>query len=267
MDELPNSNNEQDENVSRKKLSNQNETVFLGNYNNNNNSFEYNIDSNQLPDTPLYVKPNYPATSTPKKSSTLKMPSTPILSTNVINSENSASSDNQDRYKQILNELRLLIPKSYCYMNPLLNGNMESVQAWLDTISCQSEVMSTLQNKSVCAAVKKNASLTSPIAVQVIKWLQKKVFLLQVEFENLERLFDSNNDKSFSQIPSKILNLASSVLDFVIKQESHRKFYSGDPVILNKFLDNIRSIREMATDLKVLTVKIDAESMGDLISR
>ena len=246
-----------------------NETIYLGRCEIVSNLFESENASHQSPNAPLYMELIHPAsTSTPKKFVTINDSSSPIISSSIIICDNSTSYEDQAAYDKVLNELRLFVPKSYCYLNPLLNGNMESVQAWLDSVNkaCQSEVMSTLQNKSVSAEAKRNSALNSTTTVQIIKWLQKNVFPLQVEFEKIERLFDSQSERNFSEISPLILNLSALILDFIIKLESHKNFYSKDSIILSKFLGHIRSIREVTIDLKILTMKIDAEYMEDLLS-
>lgn len=156
----------------------------------------------------------------------------------------------------MLASLSRLLPPHNVYKNHLLNGNFASVQSWIDSLrfNVASEVMSTLQSKSIEMG---NSILTPTLAYKMIKSLQMKVFLLQKEFENVEKCGDDS-----SLLPT-ILSLSDLMLDFVACQEPKKAFYAQCPKYYKKLNDNLSSIREMVTDLKRLAGKIDVDDLED----
>lgn len=156
----------------------------------------------------------------------------------------------------MLASLSRLLPPHNVYKNQLLNGNFASVQSWIDGLQfgVSSEVMSTLQSKSIETG---NSILTPTLAYKMIKSLQMKVFLLQKEFETVEKCSDDN-----SLLPS-IQSLTDLMLDFVVNQEPKKAFYAQCPKYYKKLNDNLISIREMVTDLKRLALKIDVDDLED----
>lgn len=137
----------------------------------------------------------------------------------------------------MLASLSRLLPPHNVYKNHLLNGNFASVQSWIDSLrfGVASEVMSTLQSKSIEMG---NSMLTPTLAYKMIKSLQTKVFLLQKEFENVEKCGDDS-----SLLPT-ILSLTDLMLDFVACQEPKKAFYAQCPKYYKKLNDNLSSIRE-----------------------
>lgn len=166
------------------------------------------------------------------------------------------STPKMKRHLFVLEDLSKLLPPTVVYKNHLLNGNFASVQNWIDSLqnSVSSEIMSTLQSKSIEMG---NSILTPTLSYKMIKSLQVKVFLLQIEFENVEKC---GNDSSL--LPS-IQTMTDLMLDFVTNQEPKKMFYAQCPKYYKKLADNLSSIREMATDLKRLAGKIDIDDLED----
>lgn len=156
----------------------------------------------------------------------------------------------------VLENLKELLPPICVYKNHLLNNNFASVQNWIDGLqySVSSEIMSTLQSKSVEIGI---AILTPTLAHKLIKSLQMKVFLLQHEFETVEKCREES-----SLLPS-IMSLTDLLIDFVANQEPKKQLYSQCPKYYKKVSDNLSSIREMVTDLKRLAGKIDIDDLED----
>lgn len=166
------------------------------------------------------------------------------------------STPKMKRQPIVLENLSRLLPPSVVYKNQLLNGNFASVQSWIDGLqfSVASEIMSTLQSKSI---EMENLMLTPTLAFKMIKSLQVKVFLLQKEFENVEKIgVDS------SLLPM-IQSLTDVMIDFVAHQEPKKQFYVQCPKYFKKLNDNLESIREMTIDLKRLAGKIDVDDLED----
>lgn len=158
----------------------------------------------------------------------------------------------------VLKNLSRLLPTNVVYQNQLLNGNFASVQSWIDGLqfSVSSEIMSTLQSKSI---EKGHLMLTPTLASKLIKSLQVKVFLLQTEFENVEKC---SNGKSSLLLPT-IQSLTDVMIDFVAHEEPKKQFYLQCPKYYKKLSDNLESIREMVIDLKRLAGKIDIDDLED----
>ncbi|XP_058448027.1 uncharacterized protein LOC131428254 isoform X2 [Malaya genurostris] len=163
------------------------------------------------------------------------------------------------------------------YDNPLLNGHTPAVQSWLDGLrfSCQNEVMSILQTKSISAAVSRNLKMTSATAVKLTRHLQSKVAVLQGEFEKVEKLFasikryqqqqedDDDDDEDEKEIYQKaaplVQSLATNIYEFVQKQKSI-DYFGKDPnerTDRKKFLENSQSLVDMTTDLRVAAANGD----------
>lgn len=166
------------------------------------------------------------------------------------------STPKMKRRTVVLENLKELLPPHCVYKNHLLNGNFASVQNWIDGLqySVSSEIMSTLQSKSVDSG---SAMLTPTLAHKMIKSLQMKVFVLQNEFETVERCREES-----SLLPS-IMSLTDLLIDFVASQEPKKQLYSQRPKYYKKVSDNLESIREMVTDLKRLAGKIDIDDLED----
>lgn len=160
------------------------------------------------------------------------------------------------RHSFMLENLSKLLPPNFVYKNHLLNGNFASVQSWIDGLqnNVSSEIMSTLQSKSIEIG---NSILTPTLAYKLIKDLQVKVFLMQNEFENVEKCA---NDSSL--LPS-IQTMTDIMLDFVSNQEPKKVFYAQCSKYYKKLNDNLSSICEMVTDLKRLAGKIDIDDLED----
>lgn len=156
----------------------------------------------------------------------------------------------------VLENLLEFMPPKTVYTNHLLNDNFASVQSWIDGLqfNVASEIMSTLQSKSIEMG---STILTPTLAYKMIKSLQMKVFLLQQEFESVEKC---SNDSSL--LPS-IQSLTDLMIDFVANQEPKKYLYLQCPKYYKKLSDNLQSIREMATDLKRLAGKIDIDDLED----
>ena len=156
----------------------------------------------------------------------------------------------------VLENLSRLLPPNVVYKNQLLNGNFASVQSWIDGLqySVSSEIMSTLQSKSIEMG---SILLTPTLAYKMIKNLQVKAFLMQKEFENVEKCGDDS-----SLLPT-IQSLTDLMIDFVLHQEPQKQFYLQCPKYYKKLSENLESIREMAIDLKRLAGKIDIDDLED----
>ncbi|XP_053691931.1 uncharacterized protein LOC128740417 [Sabethes cyaneus] len=155
------------------------------------------------------------------------------------------------------------------YENPLLNGHTPAVQSWLDGLrfSCQSEVMSILQTKSISVEASRNLKMTSATAVKLTRHLQSKVTVLQGEFERVERVFasikryqqqqeeeDDDDEKEIYQRASPLVqSLAANIYQFIQKQKSIDYFGKGqnERADLKKFLENSQSLGDMTTDLRI----------------
>ncbi|KAL7040289.1 hypothetical protein ACKWTF_000341 [Chironomus riparius] len=162
----------------------------------------------------------------------------------------------QSRNNGILRQLSELLPQPVVYKNLLLNGNLESVQSWIDSLkySFSSEVMSTLQSKSIET---ENIVLTPTYAYKLIKSLQIKSFMLQQEFEKVEKCPNRNDF-----LPA-IQHLADLLIEFIAKQESRRMYFAHQPKQFKKLSENLQSLREMLKDLKNICSKIDADDLDE----
>lgn len=173
-------------------------------------------------------------------------------STPVKNSQNSQAKS----YNGILEQLSDLLPRPVNYKNQLLNGNLESVQSWIDSLkfSISSEVMSTLQSKSIET---ENIVLTPTYAFKLIKSLQTKSFALQQEFERIENCTNRN------EFLPNVQYLADLLIEFIAKQESRRMYFIQHPKQYKKLSENLQSLREMLRDLKNICSKIDVDDLDE----
>lgn len=168
------------------------------------------------------------------------------------------SNHQQQRMKSngILETLVDLLPQPVVYKNELLNGNFASVQNWIDGLqfNVASEVMSALQSKSI---EPDSFVLTPTYSYKLIKSIQSKAVMLQVEFERIEK---SSNRNEF--LPS-VLHLADLLLDFVAKQELRRMYYAYSAKDYKKLCENFQSLREMLRDLKNICAKIEVDDLEE----
>lgn len=240
-----------------------NETVYFGTYEDILLMEEKSIAQPQSPNN--YVELLPAGTSTPKMCSPnvyMELPTTPI-SNRVKPINLTFEEEANEKYNEMLESLSSLLPPFKYYYNPLLNGHSGSVQSWIDDLrkTCSSDVMSTLQSKSVETA--KTTTLTPTISYQMIKSLQTKVHILQTEFEKVEKMFSQQEEESEDHLLPSIQSLTTLVINFVIKQEPKKSVYADSAKELTKLEDNLRSIREMSIDLKSLAGKIDIDDVED----
>ncbi|XP_055540009.1 uncharacterized protein LOC129726866 isoform X2 [Wyeomyia smithii] len=163
------------------------------------------------------------------------------------------------------------------YENPLLNGHTPAVQSWLDGLrfSCQSEVMSILQTKSISVEATRNLKMTSATAVKLIRHLQSKITVLQGEFEKVEKVFasikryqqqqeeddDDDDEKEIYQRASPLVqSLAADIYQFVQKQKTIDYFgkEQNERADHKKFLENSQSLGDMTTDLRIAAANGEA---------
>uniref|UniRef100_A0A182PJ01 Protein inscuteable homologue C-terminal domain-containing protein n=1 Tax=Anopheles epiroticus TaxID=199890 RepID=A0A182PJ01_9DIPT len=156
------------------------------------------------------------------------------------------------------------------YDNPLLNGHQPAVQGWLDGLrfSCQSEVMSILQTKSIATEAGRSLKLTSTVAVKILRHLQGKVSTLQGEFERVEKLFaairkyhaahdgneeDEEDEKEiYQKVAPFVHGLATDIDAFVRKQQGTDYFgrEASEREDRKKFAENARALVDMLGDLR-----------------
>lgn len=179
----------------------------------------------------------------------------PISSSAKIETSTPVKSKTDDS-NGILQTLSELLPQPVVYKNQLLNGNLESVQSWIDSLkySISCEVMSTLQSKSIET---ENVVLTPTYAYKLIKSLQVKSYELQVEFERIETCPNRNDF-----LPN-VQYLADLLLVFIAKQESRKMFFAHQPKQFKKLCENLQSLREMLIDLKNICSKIDVDDLEE----
>lgn len=162
----------------------------------------------------------------------------------------------EERCNGILKTLGELLPQPVVYKNELLNGNLESVQSWIDNLkfSFSSEVLSTLQSKSIETD---SFVLTPTYAFKLIKSLQNKAYILQQEFEVIEKCGNRNDF-----LPA-VQHLADLLIEFIAKQELRRIYFSQNPKQYKKLCENLHSLREMLRDLKNICSKIDVDDLDE----
>ncbi|XP_035911183.1 uncharacterized protein LOC118511781 [Anopheles stephensi] len=166
------------------------------------------------------------------------------------------------------------------YDNPLLNGHQPAVQGWLDGLrfSCQSEVMSILQTKSIATEAGRSLKLTSTVAVKILRHLQGKVATLQGTFERVEKLFaairkyqtqqESNGDHEedeedekeiYQKVAPFVHGLATDIDVFLRKQQGTDYFgrEASEREDRRKFAENARSLADMLADLRAAASSTD----------
>ncbi|XP_053664271.1 uncharacterized protein LOC128713436 [Anopheles marshallii] len=166
------------------------------------------------------------------------------------------------------------------YDNPLLNGHQPAVQGWLDGLrfSCQSEVMSILQTKSIATEAGRSLKLTSTVAVKILRHLQGKVATLQGTFERVEKLFaairkyqtqqdkdgeyeeDEEDEKEiYQKVAPFVHGLATDIDAFLRKQQGTDYFgrESSEREDRRKFAENARALADMLGDLRAATSSTD----------
>nr|XP_040233906.2 uncharacterized protein LOC120956483 [Anopheles coluzzii] len=165
------------------------------------------------------------------------------------------------------------------YDNPLLNGHQPAVQGWLDGLrfSCQNEVMSILQTKSIATEAGRSLKLTSTVAVKILRHLQGKVSTLQGEFERVEKLFaairkyhtaqqaedESDDEEDEKEIYQKVApfvhGLATDLDAFVRKQQATDYFgrEASERDDRRKFAENARALADMLGDLRAAASSSD----------
>uniref|UniRef100_A0A182K371 Protein inscuteable homologue C-terminal domain-containing protein n=1 Tax=Anopheles christyi TaxID=43041 RepID=A0A182K371_9DIPT len=157
------------------------------------------------------------------------------------------------------------------YDNPLLNGHQPAVQGWLDGLrfSCQNEVMSILQTKSIATEAGRALKLTSTVAVKILRHLQGKVSTLQGEFERVEKLFatiskyqsqqendaeaEEDEKEIYQNVAPFVQGLATDIDAFVRKQQG-TDYFGREPSEREdrrKFAENARALTDMLGDLRV----------------
>lgn len=223
---------------------------------NNNNNYSEIEDQNRYNNETVYFGCGSSETSVMEEklllyspSSTAKIEMFPTDTSTPVKSKNSNNNG-------ILRHLSDLLPQPVVYKNQLLNGNLESVQSWIDSLkySFSSEVMSTLQSKSIET---ENIVLTPTYAYKLIKSLQIKSFMLQQEFEKVEKCPNRNNF-----LPA-IQHLADLLIEFIAKEESRRMYFAHQPKQYKKLTENLQSLREMLKDLKGICSKIDVDDLDE----
>ncbi|XP_050076939.1 uncharacterized protein LOC126564069 [Anopheles maculipalpis] len=164
------------------------------------------------------------------------------------------------------------------YDNPLLNGHQPAVQGWLDGLrfSCQSEVMSILQTKSIATEAGRSLKLTSTVAVKILRHLQSKVATLQGTFERVEKLFaairkyqtqqESNDEEDeedekeiYQKVAPFVQGLATDIDVFLRKQQGTDYFgrEASEREDRRKFAENARSLADMLADLRAAASSTD----------
>uniref|UniRef100_A0A182NAL1 Protein inscuteable homologue C-terminal domain-containing protein n=1 Tax=Anopheles dirus TaxID=7168 RepID=A0A182NAL1_9DIPT len=165
------------------------------------------------------------------------------------------------------------------YDNPLLNGHQPAVQGWLDGLrfSCQSEVMSILQTKSIATEAGRSLRLTSTVAVKILRHLQGKVSTLQGSFERVEKLFaairkyqaqqehndaeeDEEDEKEiYQKVAPFVHGLATDIDAFVQKQQGTDYFgrEASEREDRRKFAENARALADMTADLRAAASSTD----------
>jgi Protein inscuteable C-terminal len=156
----------------------------------------------------------------------------------------------------ILQSLTELLPQPSVYKNVLLNGNFASVQSWIDNLrfSFSSEIMSTLQSKNIETD---SIILTPSYAFKLIKNLQEKAFMMQQEFDKVEKC-DRKDD-----FLSLVQHLSDILLEFVAKQELRKVYYTQNVKQYRKLCENLGNMREMSRDLKNICSKIDIDDLDE----
>lgn len=166
------------------------------------------------------------------------------------------------------------------YDNPLLNGHQPAVQGWLDGLrfSCQSEVMSILQTKSIATEAGRSLKLTSTVAVKILRHLQGKVATLQGTFERVEKMFaairkyqtqqdkdgeyeeDEEDEKEiYQKVAPFVHGLATDIDAFLRKQQGTDYFgrEASEREDRRKFAENARALADMLGDLRAATSSTD----------
>uniref|UniRef100_A0A182VTF2 Protein inscuteable homologue C-terminal domain-containing protein n=1 Tax=Anopheles minimus TaxID=112268 RepID=A0A182VTF2_9DIPT len=164
------------------------------------------------------------------------------------------------------------------YDNPLLNGHQPAVQGWLDGLrfSCQSEVMSILQTKSIATEAGRSLKLTSTVAVKILRHLQSKVATLQGTFERVEKMFaairkyqtqqDSENEDDeedekeiYQKVSPYVQGLVTDIDGFLRKQQGTDYFgrEASEREDRKKFAENARALADMLGDLRAATSSTD----------
>jgi hypothetical protein len=245
-----------------------NETVYLTGYKSLDSDLmeEKSLPSPKKRPQTIYVEYSPIGTSTPNQSMRntsqySSLPSTPLRKPKKI-SEHFYEVPEDSRFEKLLKELALMLPPHQTYENPLLNGHSSSVQNWIDDLSktCHSEVMSTLQSKSITLEAQRNHSLPATLAFNLIRKLQAKVQTLQNDFEKIEKMLANQN---YQTVLLEVQALSGIILEFIVRQESQKFLYLEETKDLQKFSDNLRSIREMAADLNILAGKLDTDDLED----
>lgn len=156
----------------------------------------------------------------------------------------------------ILETLSDLLPQPVVYKNQLLNGNLPSVQSWIDSLkfNVASEVMSALQSKSI---EPDTFVLTPTYAFKLIKRIQSNAMLLQHEFSKIEKCPNRN------EFLPMVQNLADLLLDFITKQELRRMYYAYSAKDNKKLCENFQCLRDMLRDLKNICSKIDVDDLEE----
>uniref|UniRef100_A0A182QJC7 Protein inscuteable homologue C-terminal domain-containing protein n=1 Tax=Anopheles farauti TaxID=69004 RepID=A0A182QJC7_9DIPT len=166
------------------------------------------------------------------------------------------------------------------YDNPLLNGHQPAVQGWLEGLrySCQSEVMSILQTKSIATEAGRSLRLTSTVAVKILRHLQAKVSTLQGSFERVEKLFsairkyqtqrentsneqDEDDEKEiYQKVAAFVYGLATDIDVFVRKQQGTDYFgrEASERDDRRKFAENARTLADMTADLRAAASSNDS---------
>ncbi|XP_058818465.1 uncharacterized protein LOC131681593 isoform X2 [Topomyia yanbarensis] len=265
-----------------------NETVVLGYVSpeSTNNNTNRTVDQGEVPtrerelptyaelypngtSTPIMYPPKFyrslPPTPTRTQRSPIKLRPTKLI-------DNFYEEPDQNPLNRLSNANELTFIQ---YENPLLNGHTPAVQSWLDGLrfSCQNEVMSILQTKSISAEASRNLKMTSATAMKLTRHIQAKVAILQAEFEKVEKVFasikryqqqqeeddDDDEKEIYQKLAPLVQCLATGIYEFVQKQKSN-DYFGKDPserADRKKFLENGQSLVDMTTDLRVAAANGD----------
>ena len=138
------------------------------------------------------------------------------------------------------------------YNNTLLNGHTEDIQHWLDDLrmSCDHEVMSTLQTKSIAQEAFKNLQITTNTVAKFIRQLQQKALPLQTAFEKVERMLSGVHDVTLSEAITSSLLLLNHVQEFTYVLERRSVFFADSRLERKRFEDYLDQIRMVNKDTR-----------------
>lgn len=128
----------------------------------------------------------------------------------------------------------------------------EPVASWMQEQrwAGESEVMCTLQHKSIAQEAYKNYTITTSAVCKLVRQLQQQALSLQVHFERSERVLSGLQASSLPEALSGATQLLSHLDDFTSTLERRAIFFNDARIERRRYEQHLEQIRTVSKDTR-----------------